>query len=100
MENEQPLVFQTEVAKNKPENIVHTDHVCPFCDVAHLTDILDQAGEKIWLVNKFRTLQHTWQTVVIESAKHDGDFSNYSLAESRQIIEFALVKWQETQQNL
>ncbi|MCH4169615.1 MAG: DUF4931 domain-containing protein [Lactobacillus sp.] len=88
-----PLIFQPEIAKHKPENIRHPHNYCPFCDTAHLTNILNQEGDKIWLVNKYRTLKDTYQTVLIESANHNGDASNYSVAENRSIFAFANQCW-------
>nr|WP_263851992.1 DUF4931 domain-containing protein [Ligilactobacillus salivarius] len=38
-----------------------------------MTNILDKDGDCIWLVNKFRTLQDTMQTIIIESKDHLGD---------------------------
>lgn len=89
------LVFQSQIAKNKPETIRHPHNACPFCDTEALTDIIEQRGDMIWLMNKFPTLAKTTQTVLIESHRHDGDFSNYSATESRDIIRFALAAWQQ-----
>ncbi|MFD1670645.1 DUF4931 domain-containing protein [Agrilactobacillus yilanensis] len=94
-EHENLLVFKPEIARKKPENIIHKDTSCPFCDVASLTNILEQSGDIIWLMNKYQMLEDTWQTVIIESAKHDGDFSNYTENENREIIQFAVKAWQQ-----
>lgn len=90
------LVFQPQVAKNKPETIIHKNNACPFCDVPHLTDILAQEDDRIWLVNKYRTLIDTWQTVLIESSNHNGDISNYDVNQNRKVIKFALNAWAKT----
>ncbi|MCO6542094.1 MAG: DUF4931 domain-containing protein [Lactobacillus sp.] len=94
MERQTNLVFQPQIAKNKPETIRHADNVCPFCDYENLSDILAHEDDRIWLVNKYRTLKDTWQTIIIETHQHDGDIANYSQSQNRQIINFALQKWQ------
>jgi len=91
----QPLKFDYNAAKGKPENIRHPKGYCPFCDVAHLTNILAQEQDRIWLVNKFRTLEDTFQTVVIESSDHEGGPSIYSIEQNRQVFEFAFKCWQK-----
>lgn len=89
----QPLVFDYQAAKGKPENIRHIKGYCPFCDVAHLTNILAQDKDRIWLVNKFRTLEDTFQTVLIESSDHNGGPSTYSVEQNREVFEFAFKCW-------
>ncbi|GEK28178.1 DUF4931 domain-containing protein [Furfurilactobacillus siliginis] len=93
------LVFDPAIAKNKPENIIHAADYCPFCDVAHLENILAQSGDSIWLTNKFRTLAATNQTVVIENADHNGDIADYSVTENRRIFHFALSCWRQMRQD-
>ena len=88
-----PLVFINRVARHKPENIRHTDGYCPFCHPETLENILRQDGERIWLVNKYRTLADTMQTIVVESGDHEGDFSNYSAEESEAVLRFSLECW-------
>lgn len=87
---QEPVVFEVGVSRKKPENIRHKDNPCPFCDVAGLTDIFRREGDRIWLMNKYRTLQRTVQTVVIESANHTGDISTYDRAENRGVFQFAV----------
>ena len=90
-----PLVFDRGIAKGKPENIRHREGYCPFCDVDGLTDIIRREDDRIWLVNKYRTLRDTMQTVVIESADHDGDPSNYDIETNRRVFRFAIRCWDE-----
>ena len=90
-----PLVFIRRAAQGKPENIRHRDGYCPFCDVDSLENVIRRDGDRIWLVNKFRTLADTLQTIVIESARHDGDPMNYTREENRKVFRFALSCWQE-----
>lgn len=91
-----PLIFDTQIAKDKPENIRHTHNACPFCEPTALTDILAQEADRTWLMNKFPTLQATWQTIVIETADHNGDISTYSVAQNRAIFDFTIRHWQRT----
>jgi len=91
-----PLMFDTKIAKDKPENLRHPHNACPFCDPDQLTNVLDQDVDRIWLLNKFPTLQATWQTIIIESAAHDGDISTYSRDQNRAVVAFALRHWQAT----
>lgn len=91
-----PLVFDTNIAKGKPENIRHPHNDCPFCEPANLTEVLAQSDDRIWLMNKFPTLQATWQTIVIETSDHLGDIATYSRAQNRAIFAFALKHWRAT----
>lgn len=43
--NNDPLVFQMNIAKGKPQSYrKDKKRVCPFCDVANLTDIYQKKG--------------------------------------------------------
>lgn len=96
-----PLVFQMGIAKNKPQSYrkktTFKQKQCPFCDVAHLTDIYKRNGDLIWLHNKFPTLRDTMQTVLIESHDHNGDIATYSKEHNRKMIKFALSCAEEMQ---
>lgn len=97
MEND-PIVFELKMAKNKPQSyrkVPKTKKICPFCDVKHLTDIYKKDGEFIWLHNKFPTLRDTKQTVLIESSDHNGDIATYSQEYNRKLMRFALSCFQE-----
>ncbi|NRO51474.1 hypothetical protein IMAU30049_01784 [Lactobacillus helveticus] len=52
--NNDPLVFQMSIAKGKPQSYRKDKkkRVCPFCDVANLTDIYQKKGDMIWLHNE------------------------------------------------
>ncbi|WP_459606314.1 DUF4931 domain-containing protein, partial [Enterobacter hormaechei] len=75
-----------EINKNKYANLAETKRVCPFCDTPNLKDILDRQGHKIWLKNKFPTVENSLMTVIIESDKHLGDVSTYSVQENREVF--------------
>ncbi len=95
MHAQDPLVFDPASAAGKPENIRHRENPCPFCNVEGLTDVIRRDGDMIWLVNKFRTLRNTMQTVLIESAEHTGDTVTYAPAEWRRIMRFAVECFEE-----
>ena len=48
------LGFNIDIGRTKPENIVHRDAACPFCDVASLTNIIDVQDDMILLENKYQ----------------------------------------------
>lgn len=97
MSNKDVLVFEIDQARGKPRDVQHTKkaNYCPFCDTEHLTNIIDQKNDMIWLENKFKTLKDTNQTIVIESHDHDGDISNYSVAKNREVFEYIYHCWNE-----
>lgn len=93
MMNNDPIVFQLNAAKDKPQSYRKTKkkkNVCPFCDVETLTDIYKRQGDMIWLHNKYPTLRDTIQTVLIESHDHNGDISIYTREHNRKLMKFAL----------
>lgn len=90
-----PLIFNMEINKNKYANLAETKRICPFCDTPNLKDILDIQKHKIWLKNKFPTVENSLMTVIIESDKHLGDISTYSVEENRQVFRFAFECWQK-----
>ena len=87
-----PLIFDVNIAKNKPNSYrkVKNNSGCPFCEVDSLENIYQKNGDMIWLRNKYPTLRDTVQTVLIESSDHHGDIATYSKAFNRQLIRFSL----------
>lgn len=88
-----PLIFESMASQGKPDDNRRPTGHCPFCDTDALTDVLLREGDRIWLMNKYRTLRDTVQTVIIESADHDGDLSNYPREQARAVIRFAFACW-------
>ena len=43
------IKFNTDIGRTKPENMIHADNACPFCDVEHLTDIIETDDDIIFL---------------------------------------------------
>lgn len=91
-----PLIFNAEVNKAKYSKVDNSQQVCPFCDQPNLKNILKTDGDKIWLMNKFVTIENSLMTVVIESAEHEGDITSYSQEENRELFDFTMKCWQET----
>lgn len=89
------LVFDVMQAKGKPDDNRRPGTSCPFCDVEGLQNIIRRDGDCIWLENKFRTLRHTMQTVLIESADHDADLTTYEIDELHHVMRFALSCWEQ-----
>lgn len=95
--NNDPIVFELPRAKGKPQSYHGKKDVCPFCHPEMLTNIYEQKNDMIWLRNKYPTLRHTKQTVLIESAQHDGDISNYSSEHNHQLMRFSLHCFKQMQ---
>lgn len=92
----QPLIFDIAMGHTKPENIRNRTAPCPFCDTLRLTDILETKGPIIWLMNKYPVLQHTWQTVIIETeSENHTEFSKLPLQKAIEILSFSIEKWKE-----
>ena len=87
--------FNTDVGKTKPENIVHSDNACPFCDVANLTGILDTDGDIIFLKNKYIVIETSDQFVLIEGSECEVDMPNYSREKMRRVIKMGLKHWRQ-----
>jgi len=87
--------FNTDVGKTKPENIVHSDNACPFCDVASLTGILDTDGDIIFLKNKYIVIETSDQFVLIEGSECEVDMPNYSREKMRRVIKMGLKHWRQ-----
>ena len=87
------IKFNTDIGKTKPENIIHTSNACPFCDVKHLTNIIDTDDDIIFLKNKYNVVEGADQFVLIESHNCDVDMSEYSNEHMRRVIKLGLKHW-------
>ena len=64
--NNDPLIFEFAIAKDKPSSFnKDKSNVCPFCDVDNLINIYQTNGSMIWLANKFPTLKDTKHTNLV-----------------------------------
>lgn len=88
-----PIAFDPKVAAGKPRSEHHDP--CPFCVPEELTGILAVEEDRIWLKNKYPVMRGTEMTVVVETADHDGDITNYSREAWRKVLQFSWSKWRE-----
>ncbi len=97
--NENPLShileYNLDLGKTKPDTVHRDEKYCPFCDVAHLKNVMEKRGPMIWLENAYPVLKDSWQTLIIESDDCDGEFSSYTPEYALKLIEFGLEKWQQ-----
>ncbi|MBP2240402.1 ATP adenylyltransferase/5',5'''-P-1,P-4-tetraphosphate phosphorylase II [Cytobacillus eiseniae] len=89
------LSFNTGIGQQKPNSIRNKEQSCPFCAKEQLTDILAVDGSIILLKNKYPVLEHTYQTVLIETDECDGELSTYSADHLMKLIRFGLTHWLE-----
>lgn len=85
--------FNTDVGKTKPENMRNKNNSCPFCDVEHLTDIIDTDGDIIFLKNKYNVIEGSDQFVLIEGKDCDIDMPSYSKNHMRRVIKMGIKHW-------
>ena len=53
-----PVIYDISIGKHKPHSGTQTS--CPFCHRETLTDILDEKGDIIWLMNKYPVFRNTY----------------------------------------
>jgi len=87
--------FNTDIGQQKPENIIHSDAECPFCDVEHLTDIIETDGDIILLKNKYNVIETADQFVIIEGKDCYADMPSYSGEHMHRLIRLGLRHWKE-----
>ena len=85
--------FNTDIGKTKPENLVHAEAACPFCDVEHLTDIIETDGDIIFLRNKYNVIEGADQFVLIEGRECKIDMPDYSQEKMRRVIKTGVRHW-------
>ncbi len=89
------LIFDSNIGQKKPENIINTDAICPFCHREELTDIIASDGPILLIKNKYPVLVNTVQTVLIETYDCHSDLSLYTKEHLYKVIGFGMEKWQE-----
>lgn len=85
--------FNTDVGKNKPENMRNKNNACPFCDVEHLTNIIDVDEDIIFLKNKYIVVENSEQFVLIEGKECKIDMPGYSKNHMRRVIKMGVKHW-------
>lgn len=86
--------FDTDIGKTKPET-VRAETACPFCDVEHLTGILDVDGDIIFLRNKYNVIEGADQFVLIEGSECQSDMPDYPPEKMRRVIRMGIRHWRE-----
>ncbi|MCM3115205.1 DUF4931 domain-containing protein [Neobacillus sp. MER 74] len=94
MENSH-LHFNTSIGVQKPENIRNKDQACPFCERDQLTNFIAVDEPIILLKNKYPVLEHTFQTVLIETDDCHGELSTYSKEHLHKLMRFGIKHWLE-----
>lgn len=87
------LGFDMKIGKSKPENIVHKEVACPFCDVKNLKNILEIKDDMILLENKYQVLQDAYQLLIIEGKECNADIPDYSLEHMQNLMRFSIHHW-------
>lgn len=90
------LVFLPQAANGKPQHMSAEKNGCPFCDYGEEENILRREKELLWVLNKYQTLQDTFQTIIIETNDHNKDISTYTKEENRELFNFAFDCWLKT----
>lgn len=87
------IKFDTNIGSTKPENIIQVENACPFCDVEHLTDIIEMDEDIIFLKNKYNVVEGADQFVLIEGRECYVDMPDYSKEHMRRVIKLGLKQW-------
>lgn len=93
MDIERQLHFISHLGKQKPKTIANKSTACPFCATECLENIIAQEGPIILLNNKYKTLENTFQSVLIETDKCDDELSLYSEEHLHKLFTFATEHW-------
>lgn len=88
------IKFDTDIGKTKPATLTQAEIACPFCDVEHLTDIIDVDDDIIFLRNKYNVIENADQFVLIEGRECHSDMPEYSKEKMRRVIKMGVKHWQ------
>ena len=86
--------FNTDIGRIKPATLVHADNACPFCDVEHLTGIIETDGDIIFLRNKYNVIEGADQFVLIEGSQCEIDMPDYPKDKMRRVVKMGVRQWQ------
>ena len=87
------IKFNTDIGRTKPENLVHAEAACPFCDVEHLVNIIDTDDDIIFLRNKYNVIEGADQFVLIEGRECNSDMPAYPKEKMRRVINMGVKHW-------
>lgn len=87
--------FNISIGRQKPRTMrgIANQAACPFCDVAHLQNIIQQRDTMILLKNKYNVLEKADQLVLIETDQCHSDMPEYAPEHMRQLLHFGLEHW-------
>lgn len=85
--------FNTVIGRQKPENIIHSEAACPFCEPEKLTGIIAADGDIILLKNKYNVIDEAEQFVLIEGRDCWADMPDYSSEHMHRLIAFGMEHW-------
>lgn len=85
--------FNTTLGQQKPENIVHAENPCPFCDRKGLRDIIATEDDFIFLRNKYNVIDDAELFVLVECRDCGTDMPDYSRKYMRRLIRFGVRQW-------
>lgn len=88
------IKFNTDIGSTKPATLAHAEAACPFCDVEHLTGIIDTDDDIIFLRNKYNVIEGADQFVLIEGRECENDMPDYSQEKMRRVIRMGVKHWQ------
>lgn len=86
------LRFLSDVVKEK-NHYQGRQSACPFCNRQELSEILDEDGAVLLVKNKFPTLEHAFQAVIIETDDCSANIATYTKEHFRRIITFGIDHW-------
>lgn len=90
-----PIKFNLAIGKKKPYS--SKGNPCPFCVPGSLSQVLERRGDMIWCMNKYPVFHGTWPTVLIETAEHNSELSQYNPEKLHDVIRFGMEKWLKTE---
>ena len=89
------IKFNTDVGRTKPATLFRAETACPFCDVEHLTNIIDTDDDIIFLKNKYKVIEEADLFVLIEGRECNSDMPDYSKEKMRRVIKMGVKHWQK-----
>ena len=87
------IKFDTDVGSTKPRTLADHHDACPFCDIEHLTGIIDTDDDIILLENKYNVVVGADQFVLIEGRECSADMPDYTLEHMVRLLRLAIKHW-------
>ncbi len=98
MKNDTHLCFIFPKVRFKAEEQGATTE-CPFCKKSRLSGIIDQDGSITLVKNKYQTLEHAFQTVLIETDKCNSYLTEYPVEHLQKVLEFGFKHWDRMEES-